>query len=209
MKKETTEKIGFVEKIGKKKLIIICSVIGAVLIAAAGIGIYFAVRGPKNIEIERNESYTQLEQKEDLALNEVEASLEGYTKEEDGAFTVFTKGNESVKVKVNDKGEITYMSYNMELDDSVQSKIDDFSEDSIKYGDKESDVLKLLSDYNYIYNLKAETKDGHQIHIYHYGWTSQNAMLELNFTDGVLVYYTINSSSIAAKSNAPDVDDLQ
>lgn len=199
-----------VEKWGKKKCIII-GVIALVLIAAVVFAVIFLVNRnePKTVTVKADENYAQLIEKPSAKLSDVEKSLKGYQKTEEGSYTVFTKGNESVKVKTDAAGTVTYIAYNNALSDDEQVKLKGFNESMIHIGDKEADVLKLLAKYDFIYHLKSTNKSGQKLHIYYYGWTSSEAALELVFIDGKLTYYTINADELAAKSDAPDIKDIK
>ena len=199
-----------VEKWGKKKCIII-GVIALVLIVAVVFAVIFLVNRnePKTVTVKADENYAQLIEKPSAKLSDVEKSLKGYQKTEEGSYTVFTKGSESVKVKTDAAGNVTYIAYNNALSDDEQVKLKGFNESMIHIGDKEADVLKLLAKYDFIYHLKSTNKSGQKLHIYYYGWTSSEAALELVFIDGKLTYYTINADELAAKSDAPDIKDIK
>ena len=144
-----------VEKIGKKRLIWICAAL--VIAVVAVIAVLLIVKGgePKTITVSADESYAKVAQKEDLSFDELKKSLEGYSESKENNTTVFTKGNETVKVKTNQKGDITFMSYQNALSDDVQVKVRDFNESMIKIGDDEQAVLNMLGQQDYIYCLKT------------------------------------------------------
>ncbi|MBQ3432299.1 MAG: hypothetical protein IJG23_05885 [Clostridia bacterium] len=197
------------EKIGKKKLIIIACVAIVLVIAALVLFFVFQKSELKSVSAPVDENYSALIEKSELTMGDLEKSLKDYTKKEDGASTVFTKGDEVVKAKADSNGTITYISYNNYLPDDVQVKLKGFNESMIEIGQDEESVLKLLEKYDYVYNLKTANKGGQVLHIYYYGWTGSEAALELVFTDGKLTFYTINSDDIAEKSEAPDVEDIK
>ena len=197
------------KKAGKKKFIII----GIVAIAIIALGItlicVFSSNELKTVEVKTDTGYTKTLKKDDSTLKEVESALQGYTKSEDGSYTVFSKGKETVKVKTGADGKVNYISYNNELPNDVQVKVKGFNESMIKIGDNEKDVQKIMEPYDFIYHLKTSNKKGQQLHIYYYGWTGSEAALELVFIDGKLTYYTIHSDELAAKSEAPDIKDIK
>ncbi|MBQ3432501.1 MAG: hypothetical protein IJG23_06935 [Clostridia bacterium] len=199
-----------VEKWGKKKCIMI-GIIALLVIVATVLAIVFFVNRnePKTVSVKSDAGYTKLIENESIKYGDVEKALKDFQKSEEGSYTVFTKGNESVKVKSDAAGAVTYIAYNNALGDDEQVKLKGFNESMIHIGDKEEDVLKLLAKYDFIYHLKSTNKNGQALHIYYYGWTSSEAALELVFIDGELTYYTINADELAAKSDAPDLRDIQ
>ena len=198
-----------VEKWGKKKCIII-GIVALVLIAAVVLAVIFLTGSnePKIVTVKSDAGYTKLIENESIKYSDVEKSLKDFQKSEQGSYTVFSKGNESVKVKSDAAGNVTYITYNNALSDNEQVKLKGFNESMIHIGDKEAEVLKLLAKYDFIYHLKSTNKNGQALHIYYYGWTSSEAALELVFIDGELTYYTINADELAAKSDAPDLKDI-
>lgn len=198
-----------VEKWGKKKCIFI-GIVALVLIAAVVLAVIFLAGNnePKIVTVKSDVGYTKLIENESIKYSDVEKSLKDFQKSEQGSYTVFSKGNESVKVKSDAAGNVTYITYNNALSDNEQVKLKGFNESMIHIGDKEADVLKLLAKYDFIYHLKSTNKNGQALHIYYYGWTSSEAALELVFIDGELTYYTINADELAAKSDAPDLKDI-
>ena len=198
-----------VEKWGKKKCIII-GIVALLLIAAVVLAVIFLAGNnePKTVTVKSDAGYTKLIENESIKYSDVEKSLKDFQKSEQGSYTVFSKGNESVKVKSDAAGNVTYITYNNALSDNEQVKLKGFNESMIHIGDKEAEVLKLLAKYDFIYHLKSTNKNGQALHIYYYGWTSSEAALELVFIDGELTYYTINADELAAKSDAPDLKDI-
>ena len=198
-----------VEKWGKKKCMII-GIVALVLIAAVVLAVIFLTGSnePKIVTVKSDAGYTKLIENESIKYSDVEKSLKDFQKSEQGSYTVFSKGNESVKVKSDAAGNVTYITYNNALSDNEQVKLKGFNESMIHIGDKEVEVLKLLAKYDFIYHLKSTNKNGQALHIYYYGWTSSEAALELVFIDGELTYYTINADELAAKSDAPDLKDI-
>lgn len=198
-----------VEKWGKKKCMII-GIVALVLIAAVVLAVIFLTGSnePKIVTVKSDAGYTKLIENESIKYSDVEKSLKDFQKSEQGSYTVFSKGNESVKVKSDAAGNVTYITYNNALSDNEQVKLKGFNESMIHIGDKEAEVLKLLAKYDFIYHLKSTNKNGQALHIYYYGWTSSEAALELVFIDGELTYYTINADELAAKSDAPDLKDI-
>ena len=198
-----------VEKWGKKKCMII-GIVALVLIAAVVLAVIFLAGNnePKVVTVKSDAGYTKLIENESIKYSDVEKSLKDFQKSEQGSYTVFSKGNESVKVKSDAAGNVTYITYNNALSDNEQVKLKGFNESMIHIGDKEAEVLKLLAKYDFIYHLKSTNKNGQALHIYYYGWTSSEAALELVFIDGKLTYYTINADELAAKSDAPDLKDI-
>ena len=198
-----------VEKWGKKKCMII-GIVALVLIAAVVLAVIFLTGSnePKIVTVKSDAGYTKLIENESIKYSDVEKSLKDFQKSEQGSYTVFSKGNESVKVKSDAAGNVTYITYNNALSDNEQVKLKGFNESMIHIGDKEVEVLKLLAKYDFIYHLKSTNKNGQALHIYYYGWTSSEAALELVFIDGDLTYYTINADELAAKSDAPDLKDI-
>lgn len=198
-----------VEKWGKKKCMII-GIVALVLIAAVVLAVIFLAGNnePKIVTVKSDAGYTKLIENESIKYSDVEKSLKDFQKSEQGSYTVFSKGNESVKVKSDAAGNVTYITYNNALSDNEQVKLKGFNESMIHIGDKEVEVLKLLAKYDFIYHLKSTNKNGQALHIYYYGWTSSEAALELVFIDGELTYYTINADELAAKSDAPDLKDI-
>ena len=198
-----------VEKWGKKKCIII-GIVALLLIAAVVLAVIFLTGNnePKTVTVKSDAGYTKLIENESIKYSDVEKSLKDFQKSEQGSYTVFTKGSESVKVKSDAAGNVTYITYNNALSDKEQVKLKGFNESMIHIGDKEAEVLKLLAKYDFIYHLKSTNKNGQALHIYYYGWTSSEAALELVFIDGELTYYTINADELAAKSDAPDLKDI-
>ncbi len=198
-----------VEKWGKKKCMII-GIVALVLIAAVVLAVIFLAGNnePKIVTVKSDAGYTKLIENESIKYSDVEKSLKDFQKSEQGSYTVFSKGNESVKVKSDAAGNVTYITYNNALSDNEQVKLKGFNESMIHIGDKEAEVLKLLAKYDFIYHLKSTNKNGQALHIYYYGWTSSEAALELVFIDGELTYYTINADELAAKSDAPDLKDI-
>ena len=198
-----------VEKWGKKKCMII-GIVALVLIAAVVLAVIFLAGNnePKIVTVKSDAGYTKLIENESIKYSDVEKSLKDFQKSEQGSYTVFSKGDESVKVKSDAAGNVTYITYNNALSDNEQVKLKGFNESMIHIGDKEVEVLKLLAKYDFIYHLKSTNKNGQALHIYYYGWTSSEAALELVFIDGELTYYTINADELAAKSDAPDLKDI-
>ncbi len=198
-----------VEKWGKKKCMII-GIVALLLIAAVVLAVIFLAGNnePKTVTVKSDAGYTKLIENESIKYSDVEKSLKDFQKSEQGSYTVFSKGNESVKVKSDAAGNVTYITYNNALSDNEQVKLKGFNESMIHIGDKEAEVLKLLAKYDFIYHLKSTNKNGQALHIYYYGWTSSEAALELVFIDGELTYYTINADELAAKSDAPDLKDI-
>lgn len=198
-----------VEKWGKKKCMII-GIVALVLIAAVVLAVIFLAGNnePKIVTVKSDAGYTKLIENESIKYSDVEKSLKDFQKSEQGSYTVFSKGNESVKVKSDAAGNVTYITYNNALSDNEQVKLKGFNESMIHIGDKEAEVLKLLAKYDFIYHLKSTNKNGQALHIYYYGWTSSEAALELVFIDGELTYYTINADELAAKSDAPDLKNI-
>lgn len=198
-----------VEKWGKKKCMII-GIVALVLIAAVVLAVIFLAGNnePKIVTVKSDAGYTKLIENESIKYSDVEKSLKDFQKSEQGSYTVFSKGDESVKVKSDAAGNVTYITYNNALSDNEQVKLKGFNESMIHIGDKEAEVLKLLAKYDFIYHLKSTNKNGQALHIYYYGWTSSEAALELVFIDGELTYYTINADELAAKSDAPDLKDI-
>ena len=198
-----------VEKWGKKKCMII-GIVALVLIAAVVLAVIFLTGSnePKIVTVKSDAGYTKLIENESIKYSDVEKSLKDFQKSEQGSYTVFSKGDESVKVKSDAAGNVTYITYNNALSDNEQVKLKGFNESMIHIGDKEAEVLKLLAKYDFIYHLKSTNKNGQALHIYYYGWTSSEAALELVFIDGELTYYTINADELAAKSDAPDLKDI-
>ena len=198
-----------VEKWGKKKCMII-GIVALVLIAAVVLAVILLAGNnePKIVTVKSDAGYTKLIENESIKYSDVEKSLKDFQKSEQGSYTVFSKGNESVKVKSDAAGNVTYITYNNALSDNEQVKLKGFNESMIHIGDKEVEVLKLLAKYDFIYHLKSTNKNGQALHIYYYGWTSSEAALELVFIDGELTYYTINADELAAKSDAPDLKDI-
>ena len=195
----------FLSKLGKTKIALI-SVAVIVLIAAVLLFI-FIKPAKKSVQINKSEGYSKIIDKEDLNIADVEKSLSDYNVSEAEAENekIFAKDDVTIHIKADKNGKVTYMSYKQELGSDVVSNIGSFNESMIKIGDKEEQVLSKLSKYNYIYNLKTTNEDGKPLHIYYYGWTSEKAILELVFTDGVLTYYTINSNEVAKEVSAPEV----
>ena len=198
-----------VEKWGKKKCMII-GIVALVLIAAVVLAVIFLAGNnePKIVTVKSDAGYTKLIENESIKYSDVEKSLKDFQKSEQGSYTVFSKGDESVKVKSDAAGNVTYITYNNALSDNEQVKLKGFNESMMHIGDKEAEVLKLLAKYDFIYHLKSTNKNGQALHIYYYGWTSSEAALELVFIDGELTYYTINADELAAKSDAPDLKDI-
>ena len=198
-----------VEKWGKKKCMII-GIVALLLIAAVVLAVIFLAGNnePKTVTVKSDAGYTKLIENESIKYSDVEKSLKDFQKSDQGSYTVFSKGNESVKVKSDAAGNVTYITYNNALSDNEQVKLKGFNESMIHIGDKEAEVLKLLAKYDFIYHLKSTNKNGQALHIYYYGWTSSEAALELVFIDGELTYYTINADELAAKSDAPDLKDI-
>ena len=198
-----------VEKWGKKKCMII-GIVALLLIAAVVLAVIFLAGNnePKTVTVKSDAGYTKLIENESIKYSDVEKSLKDFQKSDQGSYTVFSKGNESVKVKCDAASNVTYITYNNALSDNEQVKLKGFNESMIHIGDKEAEVLKLLAKYDFIYHLKSTNKNGRALHIYYYGWTSSEAALELVFIDGELTYYTINADELAAKSDAPDLKDI-
>ena len=191
----------------KKKLTIIIAVVLVAIIAAVLVALFFTKDKPKAIVNKVDKSYSEILKKENLSLADLDKSLKDYSKEQKNDEIVYTKDNETVIVKTDENGNIVYLSYNKALSDDEQINIKSFNESMIKIGDNEQDVLKLLEEDSYIYNLNTINDEGKKLHIYYFGWTSKEAILELVFTDSKLTYYTLNSQDIASKSDAPDVDE--
>ena len=191
-------------KISKKKIIII-AVAAALLVAAVVLIIVFLPKNnaQKTVVAKVDHSYSELAKKESLSLSEAEKSLKDYAKTQTEDGFVYTKGKETVHIKTDAKGNVVYISYNNALTQEEKAEITDFNESMIQIGDEESAVLALLEKDAYVYNLKTINDEGKKLHIYYYGWTGSEAILELVFTDGKLSYYTLNSDEIANKS---DVD---
>ena len=198
----------FIQKIGKKKLIIIGAVALAVIAAAVVLVIVFCNKGLKTVENVVDQNYLKVAEKTDAAVGDFDKALGEFEKNESADETIYTKGDETVKIKTDANGKVTYLSYNKELSDDVQVKIGKFNESMIKIGDSREAVLKSFSNQDYTYYLKTTNKEGKDLQIYYYGWTGTEAAVEFVFTDGKLTYYTINSDDYAAKSDAPDVEDI-
>ncbi|MBQ6381213.1 MAG: hypothetical protein IJJ41_06420 [Clostridia bacterium] len=198
-----------IEKYGKKK-IIVCAIVAIVVIALAVTAciMLFGKHELKTIENKVDESYSQVVEKKDAAADDFDKALIDYEKSENGNEIVYTKGTETVKIKKDKAGKITYLSYTNNLPDDVQVKVKDFNESMIKIGDKEADVLKLLNKNEFVYQLKTKNEKEEDLHIYYYGWTGKEAALELVFHAGKLSYYAIHSDELAAKSDAPNVDNI-
>lgn len=190
-------------KLGKTKIALI-SVAVIVLIAVVLLFI-FVKPAKKSVHINKAAGYADILKKEDLDIAAAEKSLSDYEVSEAEGEKIFTKDDVTIHIKSDPNGKVTYLSYKQNLGSDVVSNIDSFNESMIKIGDKEDKVLSTLSKYNYIYNLQTTNEDGKPLHIYYYGWTSEKAILELVFTDGVLTYYTINSSDVAKDVSAPEV----
>ncbi|MBR0414157.1 MAG: hypothetical protein IJI67_03700 [Clostridia bacterium] len=198
----------FIQKIGKKKLIIIGAVALAVIAAAVVLVIVFSNRGLKTVENVVDQNYLKVAEKTDAAVGDFDKALGEFEKSESADETIYTKGDETVKIKTDANGKVIYLSYNKELSDDVQVKIGKFNESMIKIGDSREAVLKSFANQDYTYYLKTTNKEGKDLQIYYYGWTGTEAAVEFVFTDGKLTYYTINSDDYAAKSDAPDVEDI-
>ena len=198
-----------INQIGKKKLIAVIVAVVAVIALAVVLILVFSNKEPKTIQNEIDANYVQLVDNKDATASDIDKALSEYEKTEKSDVTVYTKGNETVKVKTDKEGNITYLCYNNQLADDVQVKLDSFNESKLKIGDKMADVLSLLKNDKYIYHLRTTNEEGQALEIYYYGWTSKEAVLELVFTDGKLTYYTINNGDLAVQSDAPDVKDLR
>lgn len=195
----------FFKKIGIKKIIIAAAVLLVVVAAVVAFIIFGGKKNVKTVEVKVDQNYSEIIKKNDATFDQVDKSLKDFAKTQNGDETIYIKGSETIRVRADENGNVTYISYNNNLGDDVQVKLKDFNESMIKIGDSESDVLALLEKYDYIYNLKTINDEGKALHIYYYGWTSEKAILELVFTDGKLTYYTVNSQDIAAKSDVPAI----
>lgn len=192
------------EKLGKTKIVVCIAVIVAVI--AAVLVIVFVNSAPKrSVNVAKEQSYTELIKKDELNITAVQKALSDYEMGEVEGEKIFTKGDVTIHVKTDEAGKVNYLSYKQELGSGVVSKIGSFNESQIKIGDDEQKVLSLLSKYNYVYNLRTTDEDGKRLDIYYYGWTGEEAMLELVFTNGKLSYYTINSSDLEKEVETPKI----
>ena len=199
----------FFEKNKAKKIILLCAGAAAVIAACVLLIVFLGKsNAPKTVVNQVDTHYSELAKKESISKTDVEKALKDYAKLEEPESVTYTKGNESVVVKYDAQGNVTYLCYKNNLSSEEQVQLHDFNESMIQIGDKKEDVLDLLKQDQYIYQLKSLNDKAQKLEIYYYGWTSKEAILELVFTDDVLTYYTINSQSIAAKSNAPDIEDF-
>ena len=190
----------------KKQLGLIISAVLVIIIAVVLVVFFVGKDEPKTVVSKVDKNYSEIIKKENVSLTDLDKAFKDYSKEQKGKEIVYTKDNETGVVKTDENGAVTYLSYNKSMSEDEQIKLKDFNESMIKIGDSEDKVLKLLEGDSYIYNLKTINDEGQKLHIYYFGWTSKEAVLELVFTDSKLTYYTLNSQDIASKSNAPDAD---
>ena len=196
-------------KFGKKKVAVAAVILVLVLAAAVTALVLFGGKTAKTVQVTVDRNYSEVLKKDNPSAEEIDKALKAYAKEQTSEETVYTKGDETVRVRTDADGNVNYISYNRELGENEQVKLSKFNESMIKIGQSEEEVLSLLSNDNYIYNVKTVNDAGKPLHIFYYGWNNNQAILELVFTDAKLTYYTINSQDLATKSQAPDVDDIK
>lgn len=201
------------KNISKKKLLISALIICAVIITAVVLICVFTGRNTfKNVKAELNENYASIAESKNISADEADKSLSGYeksvTEDEKGNKTItYSSQDDTITIKTDKSGKITYKSYSKNFNKNEQSDISGFNEKQIKIGMKKENVLKHFSKENYIYNV-VTSENGKPLEIYYYGWMGdeQQAMVELVFKDGSLSYYTINNPDFLEKSELPDYD---
>ncbi len=201
------------KKITMKKRFIFACILCAVIVAAVVLFCIFNSRNAyKNVTAELNETYASIAVNKNTSADEVGESLSGYEKneseDEKGNKTItYSSQDDTITIKTDASGKITYKSYSKNFNKNEQSTISGFNEEQIKIGMAEEDVLKCFNHENYVYNV-VTSENGKPLEIYYYGWMGgeQQAMVQLVFKDGVLSYYTINNPDFLEKSELPDYD---